>query len=78
MQKCNSVFMINYLFISSKVETPEGKKVGCITKQWTGLAKEVFTKADNFGVTCKRISIQFPFVSGTAQNKNFIRETREN
>ena len=37
-----------------KVTTADGKiKVGRISKQWTGLAKELFTDADNFG-------IQFP------------------
>ena len=25
-------------------------KIGKITKQWTGLAKEAFTDADNFGI----------------------------
>ena len=25
-------------------------KVGRITKQWTGLGKEMFTDADNFGI----------------------------
>ena len=29
----------------------ENTHVGQITKQWSGLAKEVFTDADNFGVT---------------------------
>ena len=33
----------------------EGKEVGCITKQWTGLVKEMFTQADNFGVRCMLI-----------------------
>lgn len=26
-------------------------QVGKISKQWTGLAKEVFTDADNFGIS---------------------------
>ena len=26
-------------------------KVGMITKQWTGFAKEAFTDADNFGIS---------------------------
>jgi hypothetical protein len=28
------------------------QKVGVVTKQWTGLAKEFFTVADNFGMRC--------------------------
>ena len=29
--------------------------MGKITKQWSGLAKEYFTDADNFGMQCKHI-----------------------
>ena len=29
----------------------ESTHVGQISKQWSGLAKEIFTDADNFGVT---------------------------
>ena len=28
-------------------------QVGKISKQWTGLIKEAFTDADNFGITCE-------------------------
>jgi hypothetical protein len=28
-------------------------EIGKISKQWSGLMKEWFTKADNFGVTCE-------------------------
>ena len=31
------------------------QEVGKISKQWSGLAKEFFTKADNFGIQCERI-----------------------
>ena len=31
-------------------------QVGRISKQWTGLVKEAFTDADNFGITCKLLS----------------------
>lgn len=32
--------------------SPDGStQVGKISKQWTGLAKEVFTDSDNFGIT---------------------------
>ena len=30
----------------------ESQEVGKITKQWSGLAKEYFTDADNFGIQC--------------------------
>ena len=29
------------------------QEVGKISKKWSGLAKEYFTDADNFGVQCK-------------------------
>jgi len=35
-----------------KVTSDGGQEVGKITKQWAGYAKEMFTSADNFGVTC--------------------------
>lgn len=28
----------------------DGKRVGKITKQWSGLAREAFTNVDNFGI----------------------------
>jgi len=38
--------------VSFKVLSADGKhKVGKITKQWTGLVKEAFTDADNFGIS---------------------------
>ena len=34
--------------------TADGQlSVGRISKQWSGLAKEYFTDADNFGIQCK-------------------------
>ena len=33
------------------VSVETGEEIGKITKQWTGLAKEIFTDADNFGIT---------------------------
>lgn len=33
----------------------ETQEVGKISKQWTGFMKEYFTKADNFGVSCKNL-----------------------
>lgn len=37
------------------------QEVGKISKQWSGLAKEFFTKADNFGIQCELsiLSIKF-------------------
>ncbi|XP_047498466.1 uncharacterized protein LOC125045305 [Penaeus chinensis] len=38
--------------VEFQVLSPDGStQVGKISKQWTGLAKEVFTDADNFGIT---------------------------
>ena len=34
------------------------QEVGKITKQWSGLAKEYFTDADNFGIQCKWNSLK--------------------
>lgn len=39
--------------VDFKVLTKDGQEVGKISKQWSGLVKEAFTDADNFG-------IQFP------------------
>lgn len=33
------------------VSVANDQRVGCISKQWSGLAKEAFTDADNFGVS---------------------------
>jgi len=37
--------------VNFELETVDGQNVGKITKQWTGMVKEAFTDADNFGVT---------------------------
>ncbi|XP_042890061.1 phospholipid scramblase 2-like isoform X2 [Penaeus japonicus] len=38
--------------VEFQVLSPDGStQVGKISKQWTGLAKEVFTDSDNFGIT---------------------------
>jgi len=39
--------------VEFKVQTHDEQEIGKISKQWTGLVKEAFTDADNFG-------IQFP------------------
>jgi len=33
------------------VSVQTGSEVGLITKQWSGIAKEAFTDADNFGIS---------------------------
>lgn len=43
-----SVFI---LFIWQVTTPDESNHVGTISKQWSGLAKEIFTDADNFGVS---------------------------
>jgi len=37
--------------INFPITTNDGTEVGKITKQWTGILKEAYTDADNFGVT---------------------------
>ena len=37
--------------ITFDVATLDGTSVGNVTKQWSGLAKEYFTSADNFGIS---------------------------
>ena len=45
---------MNFSSSSFKVLSADGvSEVGKISKQWTGLLKETFTDADNFGITCK-------------------------
>ena len=38
------------------VSADHSENVGIITKQWSGLAKEYFTDADNFGITCELVT----------------------
>ena len=42
-----SIFLLQIFSASTEAE------VGKISKQWSGFAKELFTDADNFGVSCK-------------------------
>lgn len=35
----------------------DGVEQGKISKQWSGLVKEYFTNADNFGINCKSFGI---------------------
>ena len=59
------------MMLTVQVLSSDGsQEVGKISKKWSGLAKEYFTDADNFGVQCKlrylncvfRDSISFLFV----------------
>ena len=45
---------LNVIIILLKVYSHDRRhQVGKISKQWGGLMKEMFTNADNFGVSCK-------------------------
>ena len=35
-----------------------GDEIGKVTKQWSGLVKEVFTDTDNFGITCEFVYVE--------------------
>ena len=41
------------LFLLQILSADGTQEVGKITKQWSGLAKEYFTDADNFGIQCE-------------------------
>lgn len=46
--------------VEFQVFAPDGEtEVGKISKQWSGLFKEYFTDADNFGIQCE-LSIHHP------------------
>lgn len=41
-------------YVPVQVLSADGQnQVGKISKQWSGIAKETFTDADNFGITCE-------------------------
>lgn len=46
--------MFGFLQIFGQDGTTE---VGRISKQWSGMLREMFTDADNFGVSCKRVTL---------------------
>ena len=51
-----SVYLSIY-YLSMQVMTPdESVQVGKISKQWTGMLKEAFTDADNFGIRFSKLS----------------------
>lgn len=39
-----------------QVYSMEGNKIGNVVKQWSGGVKEIFTEADNFGITCEYVN----------------------
>lgn len=43
--------MCKFLFFSPQIVTMNGDEVGKISKQWSGLAREMFTDADFFGIS---------------------------
>ena len=38
-------------YLIKKVLTKDGQQIGKVTKQWSGLVREAYTDADNFGVS---------------------------
>ena len=42
-----------FIFLTQILSADGTQEVGKITKQWSGLAKEYFTDADNFGIQCE-------------------------
>jgi len=42
--------VILLIFFDSQVVSLTGEKIGKISKQWSGLAREIFTDADFFGI----------------------------
>ena len=55
-----SLILLNYklFFMNLQITSEDGTQdVGKISKQWSGLMREYFTDADNFGVSCKYMLI---------------------
>lgn len=50
---CFVEMMIQSFHFIQVLSSDGTQEVGKITKQWSGLAKEYFTDADNFGMQCK-------------------------
>ncbi len=53
LHKTKDFYNHNELFFASKqvLSLDESTNVGRISKQWTGLAREAFTDAENFGIS---------------------------
>ena len=49
----HTIFLNAIIFLLKVYSHDRRHKVGKISKQWGGLMKEMFTNADNFGVSCK-------------------------
>ena len=55
-----SLILLNdkWFFMNLQITSEDGTQdVGKISKQWSGLMREYFTDADNFGVSCKYMLI---------------------
>ena len=50
LKECSTFLTLIYFQVYDK---DKKREVGKISKQWSGLIKEMFTDADNFGVSCK-------------------------
>ena len=52
-------YLLTPLAPPTQVLSADGtQEVGKISKKWSGLAKEYFTDADNFGVQCEFCAIE--------------------
>lgn len=65
---CNGFWIVfSYVFFWRDILFPQlnsldgSSEIGMISKQWTGLAREMFTDAENFGVKCKDRTEIFSF-----------------
>ena len=65
---CNGFWIVfSYVFFWRDILFPQlnsldgSSEIGMISKQWTGLAREMFTDAENFGVRCKDRTEIFSF-----------------
>ena len=53
-------------------------QVGRISKQWGGFAKEAFTDADTFGITCKyRLFCDFEVMNRLRKENGFLLQVTE-
>ncbi|WAQ94340.1 PLS2-like protein [Mya arenaria] len=64
MDCCAHVIAIEAHVISAK----DGSEVGKVTKQWAGMMKEMFTQADNFGISFPMDLDDFMYFEQPANN----------
>ncbi len=50
-------YYLSFVFICAfqVANAEDNEYIGTITKQWSGLAKEYFSDADNFGIRCESL-----------------------